>query len=347
MSTKTTQPAIKSMINSLTQKAVAAQIRNQNGQRPKRRQNRNRRSGRPRIPGVAFSRAPIGYGFSQTTQARIYTSRNGNTRVEFREIFPIKKEFSSPICFMLPMCPTKWTGTRACILCSTYTDQRPIHVKIEWQPAVPTSTAGTFTVGTVFSGARLTDSTDYEAVSRQLTSSNGGFMTTVWKPAWMNVALSRNLRANNFPMYNVDPDDIPFWIIAASSIPESEYLGNLVITATLSLKNPINPNSVPPVNGFGPATFEQTTDEQTQKKTTRLKVPKDTIKSALSSGADYIFNFSRAILNDVQETIVDAVGGLLGTYEGVEQGNHSFIVDNRIASQDNLLFTLIGRALNF
>lgn len=347
MSTKTTQPALKSLVNSLTQKAVAAQIRNQNGPRPKRGQRRNRRSGRPRIPGVSFSRAPIGYGFSQTTQARIYTSRNGNTRVEFREIFPIKKDIDSPICFMLPMCPTKWPGTRANILCSTYTDQRPLHVKLEWQPAVTTTTPGTFTVGTVFSGARITESTEYETVSRQLTSSNGGFVTTVWKPAWMNVALSRNLRANNFPMYNVDPDDIPFWIVAATSLQSSEFLGNLVVTATLSLKNPINPNSVPPVNGFGPAEFERVTYPDTGVTKTLLKIPKQYIKSALSHGADYIFNFSRSLLNTAHDVIVDAMGGLIGSYAGEDNNIHTFEVDNNIATQGNMLFTLIGRALNF
>lgn len=156
---------------------------------------------------------PASYSSSFTTFSQIKQNKDGSARISCREVFEFAGQ-STGLAFMLPANPTKWVGTRTQTLSSAYTSFRPVRCKLTYIPVVGTATAGLVSVGTIFDGSRL-DTGDY---TLNLAATNGGFATTVWARASNRVSLGTNLRANTFPLYDVQDDDIPFWIVARSTV---------------------------------------------------------------------------------------------------------------------------------
>lgn len=292
-----------------------------------------------------MNRAPAAFGFTNRTRVTLYT-RKGNTFTHIREIFQMKGAADGSLSISLPFCPTKWIGTRACAICRTFTDFRPVRVKITWQPTVGTSESGSVCFGTVFSGARLPTATDYAGLSQSLTISNGGFMTTIWKPHSRFIDVGRNLRANNFPMYDVQPDDIPFWIVGCTSKTANEILGNVVVEADLSLKNPIAGEQIPPVAGAGEAVFTHTDASGDTPASTVMKIAKTLLNFEPAAGGDYGFNFTKPLKNVAGNILVPILSTIAASYSTSDATYHYFNVDPQLKS-DTANSNVIGRLINF
>lgn len=176
---------------------------------------------------------PAAYAMSASSNTKIRQNRDGSATLVVQEIFQIQSERNG-LTFMLPANPTKWIGTRAQQLSATYTSFRPLSFEIGYCPVTGTSTSGFVAVGTVFDGARIPSGSDQD-LARSLSATNGGFITTMWQPASRRVALGKNLRANTFPLYDVQDDDIPFWVVASGSQANQ---GFIVIRCRMTLHNP-------------------------------------------------------------------------------------------------------------
>lgn len=194
-----------------------------------------RKKGRKRHKNKNMSRTPAGFGMSLTPIHRI-TGSGPVVQLHVREIFPVSPAEVS-LAMILPICPSKWTGTRTSVLSSPYTQHRPLSLRVTWSPICGTAETGVFCFGTVFDGARAMLPQGQVVDTLPLASTNGGFVTTIWKPWSSSVSLGKNLRANGFPLYDVSDDDIPFWLVYTCS--KQGYVGNLIIDAVFTLRNPI------------------------------------------------------------------------------------------------------------
>lgn len=308
-------------------------------QQARRQPQRNRRRNRPQRRRTVRFQTPTAYSTRTTTYSFI-TQRKGNTILVTREIFPIS---TSPtgLCFSLPLCPTKWSGTRASQLASAFTDQRPLSLTLEWMPSVATTTAGTITFGTVFSGARLPTAPTYFEMSRCLSVTNGGFVTTIWSRAGSRIRLGTNLGRNNYPMYQVDPDDIPLWICAASN-DSTPNAGMLCITCQIALKNPINGATALPITAATDVSF--THDDN--KSTTIMRAPASAFNRALSVGSEITACFNQSLRNLGGAVITNILSPIVATVSAVANDYLTFTVDNQIASQSAFM-QVIGLHSNF
>lgn len=192
------------------------------------------RKRRQRRRDFTLTRAPAGFGATVRASTRLIQRDDGSATLITQEIFPIPAKRSG-VSFMLPATPTKWLGTRAQTLASTYTSFRPLSVELRYLPTVSSASAGYVSIGTVFDGTRIPNGTDNDELARALAATNGGFITSCWQPAASHVGLGRNLRANTFPLYDVQDDDIPFWIVANASTSAPGYL---LVRCRMTLHNP-------------------------------------------------------------------------------------------------------------
>lgn len=241
------------------------------------------------------------------------------------------------------MTPTKWSGTRSASLAQTYASHRPLKCVVSWEPAVGTSTSGTIAVGTVFAGARLpNDSDGFNSLANALSATNGGFLTSIWNPSIKSINLGRNLRANQFPLFEVSADDIPFWICVATSDTSGNQIGYVAIETTFTLRNPLVGSFASPVIGSG--VIDIVNDPE--KKTTTMTVPQSRINRVLSVGADYAWTFARNLTSITGSVITSILSPVMARLTAIASGNYQFTIDNNIATQRALGY-IIGQAANF
>lgn len=304
----------------------------------------SRKTGRKitRRKNVSRSSIPAAYGMTTQSYARLSSRRDGSTTLESFEIFPVTSQ-SAGLSYMLPMTPTKWIGTRTQTLASSFTQSRPLAIEIGWEPAVGTSTAGSVALGTVWSGARLPSESDsWSSISRSLAATNGGFITTLWKHMRRTVDCARNLRANGFPMYEVQPDDIPFWILVASTDTTDTVIGYLTVKSVITLRNPICGSISPPISGAGKMEFTHDAEANT----TTMSVNKNYINSEISVGQDILFTFGRNLLNNVPAVLTQILSTVRGSLKAIVGNNYMFNVDSNYATQQALGY-IVGRSANF
>lgn len=281
---------------------------------------------------------PVAYSMRARSQAQIRVS-DMSASLTSTEIFPITPS-ASGCSFLLPMTPTKWSTTRTSTLASTYDSFRPLKCSVSWEPAVATSTSGSVAIGTVFAGCRLPSEDSWESVSKALAATNGGVISTVWDRTTTVIKLQKNLRANLFPLYNVDPDDIPFWICVASDAATESVAGYLVVRTTFTLRNPSVPGSTPPLSGSGKVTF---TKNDTS---TVMSVPRSFFNRVLSVGQDITFAFANRLLNAAGTAVVNILDSMVARVTQSSDSGYQFSVDSQIAAQSALGY-VIGIASNF
>lgn len=192
--------------------------------------------------------SPVSIGTGARPYSRIFT-QNGVTHVSFCELFEVLNDVTktNALNWALPITPTKWTGTRTAQLTSTYSSYRPLQVRWTWVPGVPTSDNSMSAIGTTHDGVPFpTDASESQAsVCSRVAALNGGKMFTTWTTCSSSVDLKTCLRANNFPTFDTNFDDIPFWFVQCHTkpgAPKHESLGMIAISGVFALHNPITPS---------------------------------------------------------------------------------------------------------
>lgn len=294
---------------------------------------RSKRSTRKTVP-VAYTRTTSSY-------ASLRNTRDGSATLSTREIFPVVSQ-PSGLSLMIPMTPTKWSSTRSASLAQTYASHRPLRCMIAWEPAVGTSTSGSVAVGTVFAGARLpNDSDSFNSIGSALTATNGGFMTSVWNPSVKNINLGRNLRANQFPLFEVSSDDIPFWICVATSDTSGTQLGYLIVETTFTLRNPLVGSVSAPVIGSGTISIQHS-----EQGASTMSVPKSRFNRALNIGADYAWAFAKNLVSVTGSLITSILSPIIARLASSTDSDYVFSIDSNIGTQEALGY-VIGQAPNF
>lgn len=314
------------------QQKTASKPNRQTTQNKPKKSKQNGRTSRTRIP--------VAYGYATSNYARLDSAPSGAI-LSCREIFPVIAQ-SSGLSYALPMTPSKWSGTRTCALSYTYASHRPLKVRVYWEPAVSTATPGSVAVGTVFAGARLpNDSDSWSSISRSLAASNGGFVCTIWDHHSTMISTGRNLRANQFPLYEVSPDDIPFWICLATSATEG-MIGYLVVEAIFSLKNPLSGSMSQPITGAG--SVQITHDDSAN--TSTMTIPQQFFNKALQIGQDFVFTAASNLKNVAGNIMTSILSPFVGQLASSSGSNYVFNVDNNFATQQALGY-VVGMSSNF
>lgn len=286
------------------------------------------------------STVPVAYGYNTSAYAQLYT-QNGNTFIRGREIFHVSVASAGSVDLMLPVSPAKWVGTRTATLCSTFTAFRPMQLVLRWQPTIPTSATGTMAIGTVFDGAAI-DLPDKDSALTNLPVTNGGFVTNVWKDCARGVQLGTSLRANLFPLYQVDPDDIPLWILCATDAVGEGNLGNLIVEYSFRLHNPANhpQNQTAALNI--PAVI--THDESGSTPTSLLSIAKSVVNNTLVLGKDYSFVFNKDLINAASGKLLRILQNLVATLTTIDDENNAyrFSIDPNFASISGIRACLVG-----
>lgn len=283
-----------------------------------------------------MSVAPAAIGANANSYATVKTRVDGSANLHVREIFPVKQT-SSGLCLAIPLCPTKWTGTRTAALAATYMSHRPLRVSWQYVPATSSNTSGSIAVGTVWSGCRLPTTDEVESMYQYLPSTNGGNLSSVWQPTRNAIACGRNLRANQFPLYEVSSDDIPFWIVAASS--GEATVGSLVVTADFTLRNPITPGTSGPISYSGNVTFQATETETT------FTLPASALSGTVAVGQEIVFTPLKTLLNKAGAVLTPTLSSFIATVKEAS-ANLVFSVDSSYAA-GAFKTVLIGRNANF
>lgn len=285
---------------------------------------------------------PVAFSFSARSTATLKHRPDGSAILKSTEIFPIYSQ-STGLSYMLPMTPSKWANTRTCALSYTYSSHRPLQCHISWEPAVSTSTPGSVAIGTVFAGARLPNETDsWSSISRSLACTNGGFISTIWDHHDSYIHVARNLRANQFPLYEVNADDIPFWICVATSDTSGSTIGYLVVTTVFSLRNPLSGSISQPVTGSGQVQINHDDSQNT----TTMSVPQSMINHVLGIGADYLWTFGSNLVNTVGSTVSSILSTVVARLSAIEGSFYKFTLDSHIGTQQALGY-IIGNSANF
>lgn len=306
-----------------------------NSKRQTKQNSRNTITLRPRR-----TRIPVALGYATTNYARLKAAPSGAI-LSSREIFPVTAQ-NAGLSYALPMTPSKWSGTRTCALSYTYASFRPLKVRVYWEPAVSTATPGSVAIGTVFAGARLpNDSDSWSSISRSLAASNGGFICTIWDHHSRIVETGRNLRANQFPLYEVSPDDIPFWICLATSATEG-MIGYLVVETIFSLKNPLSGSMSQPITGAGQVTFSHDDSQNTS----TMTVSQSFFNKALQIGQDLLFTSASNLKNVAGNVMTSILSPFVGQVKSITSDSYVFNVDNNFATQQALGY-VIGMSSNF
>lgn len=305
---------------------------------PTTRRSRRARNNRRRFSRRQMRTAPqpYAYGISLNSEARL-NQRGTSASLSTREIFQVKPQ-ANGLSYMLPMCPTKWSGTRTAQLAATYSAHRPLALRISWYPSVATSTSGSVAIGTMFDGARFTGAdSSWSYLSRQLASSNGGFITTLWKSCSSTVNTGRNLRANTFPLYEVQDDDIPFWILVAANCDVSDFIGYLVVETLFTLRNPISCAQALPSSGAGIATFTHKEATSTAAASTIMTMEAADVHATLTPGTSYSFVAAQPLLDTAGKVIYSVCQEFIAQYIGLDtSGKPQFSVSNYIKSLTSL-----------
>lgn len=283
---------------------------------------------------------PVAYSMRANAHASIVV-RDTSASLTSVEIFPVTAR-SSGCALLIPMTPTKWSSTRTAQLAATYDSFRPLQCSVSWEPAVSTSTPGSVAIGTVFAGCRLPSDNSWGQLSSALAATNGGLISTIWDHSSTTVSLQKNLRANLFPLYNVDPDDIPFWICVASNASSDSTLGYIVLKTKFTLRNPAVPGSKPPLSGRVEADFNHNSDTNT----TTMSVPSAALNRAIEIGQDIIFTFGQQLVNTASQVGVNILEGVIARVTALSGGAYQFSVDNSIATQSAIGY-VIGVGSNF
>lgn len=298
----------------------------------------NKKKTQPAKPQQRRRTIPAGFSYRTTSYAQVRQGADGPYLV-FREIFPINLK-ETGLSALIPFSPTKWKGTRACNLAANYTGYRPLSVSVQWQPSVGTSESGNIAFGTCFDGSRLAVNT-WENLSQMLPATNGGFMVTMWQPTSSRITCGTNLRDNLFPTYQINEDEIPFWMMVAGS-KKLDAAGYLIVNASISLKNPTNGQADPPTSFTGAALF--THDDET--KTTKMSIAQAAVNKLLTVGQDYTFVFNDLLKGTAGQTIAHVLSPIVATVSSIADGKINFNVDSNIASQ-TIPGVLVGLLRNF
>lgn len=256
-----------------------------------------------------------------TSSARAQATFNRRTStISFQEIFPIDLQHGT---FMLPFSPTKWTGTRTRALCQTYGSFRPLDVAISYQPAVATVTPGIIAIGTVFNGNRIDLTTDVNTNISSISSLANALMTQVYQPVTMPVKLGVCLSQNNYPTTLIDDDDIPFWIVASSTVTNPGYV---IINARISVHNPMNIIDAS-VGGSFVGTIQRPTESETQTTlVTTSSVPGVNVGDSIKMMA------SQELVSVDGSTLYHALEPIVATVKSIAANAVTFIVNNALAS---------------
>lgn len=317
-------------------KSVAVQSKSQNKSSKKKVGKRriSRRRTNQSIPAAYITRRKAGRTFMRMSA--------GDTTLGVSETFPIYST-GDGCSFLLPICPTKWSNTRAASLTAAFSSHRPLSLTYQWDPAVGTSTPGSIAIGTIFAGNRLPVADDsWSSVSRALNCTNGGTIFSIWAKTNRRVMLGRNLTQNQYPLYEVSADDIPFWIAVATSVDKGTLIGYLTVNAVFTLRNPTAGQMSPPTTASGDLTF--THDEE--KKTTTLKTPKSMWNKALSLGQDYLLTAGKSLVNTLGSKVVGILSPFIASLTSDDGDSYTFNVDSNLATQSALGYC-IGLASNF
>lgn len=295
-----------------------------------RRQRQRRRRRNAGLPAAVLN--------SNSTSAMILNRRNGAQMV-VKEVFPVYYHPSETLDFALPFSPTKWAGTRTATLLSTFSSYRPRRCIIRWQTAVGTTTNGNIAIGTTFQGSSFnltTRPTAYQA----LPASNGGISTSIYRNTWKGVTLSSSLGANLYANFNVDPDDVPFWILAVAEtgLDANTKLGDLVVEAVLSVHNPCTVSEVNP----SALNISTSITHDNENNVTTLSVLKDLIAQPLSAGKDYYFTFNRPLFNTSSAMLAKPLKFISANLSQITDSNYIFSLDSMTQSVASLIGSLIG-----
>lgn len=302
------------------------------------RQNRKTKN-QPKKPKTTRRSVPAARSFvaSSSTSLR---QKGTSASLRCREIFPIDGA-TTGLSLMIPITPTKWQNTRTAMVAGTFQSHRPMRLRVSYEPAVGTANNGSVALGTVFAGGNLPSGDDWNSISMALAASNGGFITTIWQHHYSNIPLGRNLTQNQFPCYEVSADDIPLWIVVASSEP-TPRLGYLVIDAEFTLRNPVVASLRPPISGITEFSFEHRAEDDT----TQMLVHTSAFSRVVEIGQDYQFAFFRRILNTASSVVAPILGAIVARVLTIAGGYIHFSVDNSIATQV-AKGCIIGQAPNF
>lgn len=290
-----------------------------------------RRSRTVRTP-AAVGRVTIG----TSTLSKI--ARDGSASLFVREVFPVSGVVSSVL--GIPVTPTKWTGTRASALASTFASHRPLYLHVRWVPSISTQTPGSIVLGTGFAGTRpVSDPADFNQLINQLKPTPGGFLTTGWKTMGSSIPLEKNLTQNQYPLYDIQSDDIPLWLLVGAS--SADVSGFIEVTGKFTLRNPVAPME-PPISGSGPATITHDDDAQT----TTLAIDNQYLNKPPNLGEEIAFSAMKNLKNLAGGVISRVMTAVIGTViEGVS-GYTTLKLDPNFASQSSPI-VIIGRSANF
>lgn len=283
--------------------------------------------------------APIAVGAQFSTYATVRTAKDGSASLCVKEVFPIT---GSPtgLSLAIPMCPTKWVGTRSAALAGTYQSHRPLRVSWDYIPACASTTAGSIVVGTVFAGCRLPSDDSIASLINALPATNGGSIGSVWQPLRNGVSCGRNLRANQYPLNEVSADDIPFWIVAATN--GTGDLGSIVITADFTLRNPCTPGQTPPAAFNGTLSLNHSAENDT----TSFELPISSFGSPISVGQEFSFAPLSSIKNSSGSTVASPLSTFIATVSKIVSEVATFDVDKSFITS-TISSVLIGRHANF
>lgn len=309
-----------------------------NPQPPRRNQASRSRQRRQRSR-MNMRVAPIAVGAQFSTYATVRTAKDGSASLCVKEVFPIT---GSPagLSLAIPMCPTKWVGTRSAALAGTYQSHRPLRVSWDYIPACASTTAGSIVVGTVFAGCRLPSDDSITSLINALPATNGGSIGSVWQPLRNGVSCGRNLRANQYPLNEVSADDIPFWIVAATN--GTGDLGSIVITADFTLRNPCTPGQTPPAAFNGKLNLNHSAENNT----TSFELPIGSFGSPISVGQEFSFAPLSSIKNSSGSIVASPLSTFIATVSKIVSEIATFDVDKSFITS-TISSVLIGRHANF
>lgn len=181
-----------------------------------------------------------------------------------------------------------------------------------------------------------------------LPVTNGGIFTNIWKAATSKIDCGTTLRANSFPTSEIQPDDIPFWIVGSMSpnYEVGDLMGFVVVTSVFYLSNPTHAQSVP----SAPVMPGRVIHTSTPTSKSDIRVPVSyPLSFTLDEGEDY-YMYPFAPMPLVVGTETKVLQGFIGTYTGDETIDnvdyHMFSVSNNFDSFSTAIF-LLGTAANF
>lgn len=317
-----------------------------------RRTRRSRRFARLRGGPTSI---PSAFGYRSRARTQVSRARNdGSVVIRTKEIFPItytSQNSEDQVAWMLPCTPTKWTNTRTATQCSIYSSYRPAFMRVSWRPNVGTHTNGSIAFGTLWDSSAV-NFVDKPAVMQALTASNGGFVSSIYLRTSSKIALSTNLRANTFPCFDVQPDDIPFWLAVCIDAEESaNILGNIEVTSVFIMHNTVT-NSRPSTSvNNAPADIVHDDATLEVKERSILRIPARVTIPNITELQDYWFYFARPLFDTNSKPIIPALKAVVGNYAGIdtmdEVDYHIFEINDKINSISPLLCTLGGSIPGF